>query len=177
MFFSYPYRVPPALRVVNSNPYRHQPVRRRQCESRVHVPADLYLFGMLQSAMFTAWVAAVSGRLKSDFQIAPGTVYNTFSFPSLDESQRGKIAEACVGVKQDGLPFEGPAVPGRFATGRRHGAGALPPPTQCWPSPFKVSLHEPDQGEMRMGFGVIRIEPDRLLMASDSLIRISDFGE
>ncbi|MGZ3461708.1 MAG: type IIL restriction-modification enzyme MmeI, partial [Archangium sp.] len=69
--------------------------------------ADFYLFGMLQSAMFTAWVAAVSGRLKSDFQIAPGTVYNTFPFPTLDESQRGKIAEAAQAVRNTRANYPG----------------------------------------------------------------------
>lgn len=59
---------------------------------------DLWLFGVLQSSMFTAWVAAVSGRLKSDFQIAPGTVYNTFPFPDAASGDRAAVAAAADGV-------------------------------------------------------------------------------
>lgn len=40
----------------------------------------LWLFGFLQSASFMTWVRSFSGRMKSDFQIAPSTVYFTFPF-------------------------------------------------------------------------------------------------
>ena len=43
--------------------------------------APLWLFAVLQSLLFTAWVATVAGRLKSDFRLSPGTVYNPFPFP------------------------------------------------------------------------------------------------
>jgi hypothetical protein len=42
--------------------------------------APLWLFGFLQSKLFTAWVETFSGRLKSDFQIHPAIVYFTFPF-------------------------------------------------------------------------------------------------
>lgn len=38
---------------------------------------DMYLFGVLQSSMHMAWLAAVGGRLKSDFQYSASIVYNT----------------------------------------------------------------------------------------------------
>ncbi|MET8123432.1 DNA methyltransferase [Micromonospora sp. NPDC005291] len=60
--------------------------------------ADLSIMGQLQSAMFMAWVRTVSGRLKSDFQIAPGTVYNTFPFAQPDDSKRTSIEEAMSSV-------------------------------------------------------------------------------
>ena len=44
--------------------------------------ADEYLFGILQSSMFTAWVQTVSGRLKSDIRISADIAYNAFPFPS-----------------------------------------------------------------------------------------------
>jgi len=43
--------------------------------------ADLWLFGMLQSSMFMAWVRAVAGRMKSDISISPHLTYCTFPFP------------------------------------------------------------------------------------------------
>jgi hypothetical protein len=42
--------------------------------------APLWLFGYLQSSAFMSWVRAFSGRMKSDFMIAPSTVYFTFPF-------------------------------------------------------------------------------------------------
>lgn len=42
--------------------------------------APLWLFGYMQSSAFMAWVRTFSGRLKSDLQIAPSTVYFTFPF-------------------------------------------------------------------------------------------------
>lgn len=43
--------------------------------------ADLWLFGMLQSAMFTAWIKALAGRMKTDISISPDLTYCTFPFP------------------------------------------------------------------------------------------------
>lgn len=42
--------------------------------------APLWLFSYLHSAAFMAWVRSFSGRMKSDFMIAPSTVYFTFPF-------------------------------------------------------------------------------------------------
>lgn len=56
--------------------------------------ADLWLFGVLQSAMFDAWVRAVAGRLKSDMRIAPDLVYNTFPFPDPHGNERARIEAA-----------------------------------------------------------------------------------
>ena len=60
--------------------------------------ADLVVFGYIESAMFTAWVHAVSGRLESRFEIAPGTVYNTFPFPTPTADQRASIETAAQAV-------------------------------------------------------------------------------
>jgi hypothetical protein len=43
--------------------------------------ADDYLFGILHSAMWMAWVRAIGGRIKSDYRISAELVYNTFPWP------------------------------------------------------------------------------------------------
>lgn len=60
--------------------------------------ADLWLFGVYNSSMFNAWVRAVSGRLKSDLQISPRMVCNTFPFPEPDAPQRPKIEAAAQAI-------------------------------------------------------------------------------
>ena len=66
--------------------------------------APLWLFGVLQSAMFTLWTRTVGGRLKSDPSISPGSVYNTFPFPSLTAPQQQRIegrAEAVLDARAE----------------------------------------------------------------------------
>jgi len=46
--------------------------------------SDLYLFGVLTSAMHMAWMRQVGGRLKSDYRYSRTMVYNTFPWPLLD---------------------------------------------------------------------------------------------
>ena len=43
--------------------------------------ATLYHFGVLSSAMHTAWFYYVGGRMKSDPQYSAGIVYNNFPWP------------------------------------------------------------------------------------------------
>lgn len=57
--------------------------------------ADLYIFGILTSAMHIAWVKRVCGRLKSDFRYSNEIVYNNFPFPEkISKTQKKKIEEA-----------------------------------------------------------------------------------
>ena len=42
---------------------------------------DLYLFGILTSAMHMAWVKTVGGKLKSDYRYSGSLIYNTFPWP------------------------------------------------------------------------------------------------
>lgn len=56
--------------------------------------APEWLFALLQSSMFTAWVGAVGGRLKSDFRIAPDLVYNTFPVPTLTAKNKAALEAA-----------------------------------------------------------------------------------
>lgn len=53
--------------------------------------ADIYLFGILSSAMFMAWVQAVGGRLEGRLQLSPGTIYNPFPFPAPTDQARTRI--------------------------------------------------------------------------------------
>lgn len=57
--------------------------------------APLWLFGFLQSKLFTAWVETFSGRLESRFQIHPAIVYFTFPFVELSRIQIEAIEELC----------------------------------------------------------------------------------
>jgi len=85
---------------VSSSRRRHIPMRFYEPTTILRTPssaiegATFVEFGLLHSAMFMAWVRAVSGRLKSDYQVAPGTVYNTFPFPLLSLGQRHQIEVA-----------------------------------------------------------------------------------
>jgi type I restriction-modification system DNA methylase subunit len=56
--------------------------------------APLSLFAILQSHLFTAWTATVSGRLKSDFRISAEITYNNFPFPELSKSESASLQES-----------------------------------------------------------------------------------
>ncbi|HAS09363.1 MAG TPA: DNA methyltransferase [Acidimicrobiaceae bacterium] len=60
--------------------------------------ADMFLFGMLHSAMFMAWVRMVGGRLESRLQVSAETVYNTFPFPDPTPAARQKVEKAAAKV-------------------------------------------------------------------------------
>jgi hypothetical protein len=57
---------------------------------------DIYLFGVLSSAMHMAWVKVVAGRLKSDFQYSGTMVYNTFPWPdeTVTDKQKARVRQA-----------------------------------------------------------------------------------
>lgn len=68
-------------------------------DSTIAIPgADLYLFGVLQAAMFTAWVRTVGGRIKNDLRFSAETVYNTFPFPTPSDAQRQRVEQAAQAV-------------------------------------------------------------------------------
>jgi hypothetical protein len=56
--------------------------------------SDVFLFGVLTSAIHMAWVRTVGGRLKSDYRYSGSMVYNTFPWPTPTSEQRAKV-EAC----------------------------------------------------------------------------------
>lgn len=56
--------------------------------------ATLYEFGALQSVMHMAWMRAVTGRLKSDYQYSVGIVYNNFPWPqTVTEKQKQAVTD------------------------------------------------------------------------------------
>ena len=61
--------------------------------------ASLFSFGTLTSQMHMAWMRAVAGRMKSDYQYSSQIVYNNFPWPSEPtEKQRSTIEQAAQAV-------------------------------------------------------------------------------
>jgi len=56
--------------------------------------ADLFVFGMLTSSVFNAWNKAISGRLKSDFQVSIEITYNNFPWPKNPKNKEAIKAAA-----------------------------------------------------------------------------------
>jgi hypothetical protein len=56
--------------------------------------APRWLFAVLQSSMFMAWVRSVSGKLESRLRISAAVVYNTFPFPEMNDDQRDALDRA-----------------------------------------------------------------------------------
>jgi len=64
-------------------------------DSTIAIPgADHYFFGVLQSAMFMAWLRAIGGKLDGRLRFSAEVVYNTFPFPSPSAKQKASIATA-----------------------------------------------------------------------------------
>jgi len=59
---------------------------------------DEYLFGLLQSAMWTTWVRSVGGRLESRIRINPDLCYNAFPFPTETSVGRERVTAAAIRV-------------------------------------------------------------------------------
>ena len=74
---------------------------------RVISGAGLFHFGILQSTMHMAWVRAVCGRLKSDYQYSVTIVYNNFPYPDLAPDCRKTIEAAAQGVLDARAQFPG----------------------------------------------------------------------
>ena len=60
--------------------------------------AELYHFGILSSAIHTAWARQVAGRLKSDIRYSAKLVYNNFPWPNPTAEQKAKIEECAQAV-------------------------------------------------------------------------------
>jgi hypothetical protein len=73
--------------------------------------ADHHHFGILSSSMHNAWLRAVAGRMKSDYQYSSGIVYNNFVWPrAVSARRRAGVVEASKAV---------------LATRERHGEATL----------------------------------------------------
>ena len=65
------------------------------CSNKVRLMpnATLYHFGILPSNVHMAWMRAVCGRLKSDYDYSIKIVYNNFPWPTPRDAQRAKIEQ------------------------------------------------------------------------------------
>jgi hypothetical protein len=55
--------------------------------------ANLFMFGIMTSAMHMAWMKTTCGRMKSDFQYSASIVYNNFPFPDNPNDKQVKAIE------------------------------------------------------------------------------------
>ena len=60
--------------------------------------ATLYHFGILHSNVHNAWMRAVCGRMKSDYQYSGSVVYNNFPWPTASPGQQEQIAFTAQGI-------------------------------------------------------------------------------
>ncbi|MEI8405888.1 MAG: type IIL restriction-modification enzyme MmeI, partial [Actinomycetes bacterium] len=56
--------------------------------------AELWLFALLHSSMWNAWVRTVGGRLKSDIDLSVDLVFNAFPFPQMHDASKANLALA-----------------------------------------------------------------------------------
>lgn len=70
------------------------------CSNAVRVIPDatLYHFGVLTSNIHMAWVRAICGRLKSDYQYSGKHVYNNFPWPTPTPEQQSKIEQTAQAI-------------------------------------------------------------------------------
>ena len=60
--------------------------------------ATLYHFGILNSNVHMAWMRAVCGRLKSDYNYSKDIVYNNFPWPNPKDEQKAKIEQTAQAI-------------------------------------------------------------------------------
>lgn len=70
------------------------------CSNKVRLMpnANLYEFGVLESNVHMAWMRAVCGRLKSDYDYSIKIVYNNFPWPEPTTAQKEKIVQTAQGI-------------------------------------------------------------------------------
>ena len=59
---------------------------------------DKFLFGVLISNVHMAWMRAVAGRMKSDYQYSKGIVYNNFPWPTPTDEQKAQIEKTAQAI-------------------------------------------------------------------------------
>ena len=70
------------------------------CTDRLKIIPDatLYHFGILNSNVNMAWMRAVCGRLKSDYNYSKDVVYNNFPWPTPTDDQKAKIEQTAQAI-------------------------------------------------------------------------------
>jgi N-6 DNA Methylase len=69
--------------------------------------AQLWHFGILTSKAHMAWLRHIGGKLKSDFRYSIGIVYNTFSWPSVNDNQKVELCDLAQAILDARLSFHG----------------------------------------------------------------------
>ncbi|MEI7502020.1 MAG: type IIL restriction-modification enzyme MmeI, partial [Paludibacter sp.] len=59
--------------------------------------ANIFIFGIISSRVHVLWVAAIGGKLKSDYRYS-SLCYNSFPFPKITEAKRAEIEQAAEDV-------------------------------------------------------------------------------
>ena len=67
--------------------------------------ATLYHFGVLASNVHNAWMRAVCGRMKSDYQYSAKIVYNNFPWPDATDTQKAEIEKLAQAVLDARLEY------------------------------------------------------------------------
>lgn len=57
-----------------------------------------WLFALLHSSMHVVWVAAVCGRMRTDYNYSNTLGYNTFAFPGLNDASRAQLSDRAMGI-------------------------------------------------------------------------------
>lgn len=60
--------------------------------------ANPFVFAVVMSSVFNVWLAAVSGRIKSDYRISQEITYNNFPLPECSEETISKITQCAVQI-------------------------------------------------------------------------------
>ena len=60
--------------------------------------AKLYHFGVLMANVHMAWMRAICGRLKSDYDYSGNIVYNNFPWPTPTDTQKAKIEQTAQAI-------------------------------------------------------------------------------
>lgn len=79
---------------------------------------DGFLFGILSSSVWMAWMKSIGGRLKSDLRFSSTYTYNTFPLPPITASQRAEVSAAALRIQATRLSKTGASLAQLYAAGR-----------------------------------------------------------
>ena len=70
------------------------------CSNKLQIlpHANMYHLGVLTSNVHMAWMRAVCGRLKSDYDYSAKIVYNNFPWPTPTDAQKAKIEQTAQAI-------------------------------------------------------------------------------
>jgi GTP-sensing pleiotropic transcriptional regulator CodY len=68
---------------------------------------QIYIFGILSSAMHMVWVRAVGGKLEDRLRYSKNVIYNTFPFPKITEQQKEVITKQVYNILDEREKYPG----------------------------------------------------------------------